>query len=76
MTSSRTGVDPFFFQSEDVRNLEISGSEEDVLEAAVQLAVRAHGHRDTPALREELRFLLRDARKNWPASEASSAEKR
>jgi len=31
-----------------------------VLDIAVQHAVRSHGHVDTPALREQLRSMLRD----------------
>jgi predicted small metal-binding protein len=34
--------------------------EEELLDAAVQHAVRVHGHRDTPELRAQLRTLFRD----------------
>ena len=41
-------------------DLAMSGSEEHVLEAAVTHAVTAHGHDDTPELREEIRGALKD----------------
>jgi len=41
----------------------ISGEEEEVLDLAVRHAVDSHGYRDTPALREQLRLMLRDERK-------------
>ena len=41
----------------------ISGNEEEVLNIAVQHSVDSHGYRDTPALREQLRALLRDDRR-------------
>ena len=36
-----------------------SSNEEAVLNRAIQYAVESHGYRDTPALREHLRSLLR-----------------
>lgn len=41
-------------------DLYMSGSEEHVLGAAVTHAVTAHGHEDTPELREEVRKMLED----------------
>jgi predicted small metal-binding protein len=41
-------------------DLAMSGSEEHLLNAAVNHAVTAHGHEDTPQLREELREGLKD----------------
>lgn len=41
--------------------LRIEGTEEEVLEAATQHAVTAHGHTNSPELREQLRALLKDA---------------
>jgi predicted small metal-binding protein len=40
--------------------LKISGTEEEVLEAAVQHAVSAHGHTNTAELKEQLRRSLKD----------------
>lgn len=41
-------------------DLYISGNEEHVLEAAVEHAVKSHGHTDTPELREQIRASLTD----------------
>ena len=38
----------------------ISGTEEEVLDAAVAHAVASHGHQNTPELREEIRGGLED----------------
>jgi hypothetical protein len=45
--------------SEKGCTLTISGEEEEVLRAAVMHAVDAHGHRDTPEFREQLRGALK-----------------
>lgn len=41
-------------------SLKISGTEEEVLEAAVQHAVSAHGHENTSELRDQIRQSLRN----------------
>jgi hypothetical protein len=41
--------------------LSIEGTEEEVLEAATQHAVTAHGHTNSPELKEQIRTLLKDA---------------
>jgi predicted small metal-binding protein len=46
--------------SEKGCSLRISGTEAEVLEAAVQHAVSAHGHANTAELREQLRQSLKD----------------
>ena len=46
--------------SEKNCSLKISGTEEEVLEAAVHHAVSAHGHENSPELREQLRQALKD----------------
>jgi predicted small metal-binding protein len=46
--------------SEKNCSLKISGTQEEVLEAAVQHATSAHGHENTPELREQLRKSLKD----------------
>lgn len=46
--------------SESGCTLRIEGTEEEVLEAATQHAVTAHGHTNSPELREQLRALLTD----------------
>ncbi len=40
--------------------LRISGEEEEVVRMASLHAVDAHGHQDTPELREQIRGLLKD----------------
>jgi predicted small metal-binding protein len=48
------------YPSEQNCSLTIAGTEQEVLDAAVQHAVSAHGHTDTPELREQLRGMLKD----------------
>jgi predicted small metal-binding protein len=45
--------------SEKRCTLTIAGEEDEVLRAAVMHAVDAHGHRDTPEFREQLRDALK-----------------
>ena len=40
--------------------LSIEGTEEEVLEAATQHAVTAHGHTNSPELREQIRTIMKD----------------
>ena len=56
----RTYIDCRDHPSEKNCSLKISGTEDEVLTAATQHAVAAHGHDDTPELREQLRGLLQD----------------
>jgi predicted small metal-binding protein len=46
--------------SENNCSLKISGTEEEVLDAAVEHAVSVHGHRESAELRQELRSMLKD----------------
>ena len=46
--------------SESGCDLAMSGSEEHLLKAAVTHAVTAHGHEDTPELREQLRAAFKE----------------
>jgi predicted small metal-binding protein len=46
--------------SENGCDLAMAGSDEHVLNAAVIHAVSAHGHDDTPQLREQIREILKD----------------
>jgi len=57
----RKVADCRLYASENACTLRIEGTEEEVLEAATQHAVTAHGHTNTPELREQLRALLKDA---------------
>jgi predicted small metal-binding protein len=57
---ARKYIDCREMPSENNCDLAMSGSEEHVLNAAVTHAVTAHGHEDTPELREELRGALKN----------------
>jgi predicted small metal-binding protein len=46
--------------SENNCDLAMAGSEKHIVEAAAIHAVTAHGHEDTPELREEIRGALKD----------------
>jgi len=58
--ATRKSIDCRDYPSEKNCSLKISGSEEEVLDAAVQHAVSAHGHRNSAELRGEIRSLLKD----------------
>ena len=57
----RKALDCRLHPSEKGCTLRIEGTEEELLEAATQHAVTAHGHTNSPELREQLRTLLKDA---------------
>ena len=57
---NRKVADCRLYPSESGCTLRIEGTEEEVLEAATQHAVTAHGHTNSPELREQLRTLLKD----------------
>ena len=46
--------------SENGCDLTMAGSDEHVLDAAVIHAVTAHGHQDTPELRDQIEGILKD----------------
>jgi hypothetical protein len=46
------------FESDNSCSLTIIGEENEVMDAAVQHAVSAHGHEDTPALRGQVQSML------------------
>ena len=56
----RKFIDCREFPSEKNCSLKISGTEEEVLDMAVQHATLSHGHENHPELREEIRKLLKD----------------
>ena len=56
----RKSVDCREFPSEKGCTLKLSGTEDEVLDAAVQHAAAVHGHEDTPEFREQLRSMLKD----------------
>ena len=61
MKEKRKVIDCRWFPSENDCTLVISGTEEEVLKAAADHAIRSHGEKDTRKLREGLRHLLKDA---------------
>jgi predicted small metal-binding protein len=60
MAAQRKSIDCRNHPSEKNCSLKISGAEEEVLDAAVQHAVSAHGHEKSPELREQIRSMLKD----------------
>jgi len=58
--SQRRVADCRRFPSDKDCSLTISGTENEVLDAATQHAVATHGHEDSPELREQIRGLLED----------------
>jgi hypothetical protein len=60
MAGARKVIDCRRFPSDRNCTLEISGTEDEVLEIATIHAVQAHGHQNSPELREQLRSLLED----------------
>jgi predicted small metal-binding protein len=58
--ATRKSIDCRDHPSEKNCSLKISGTEEEVLDAAVQHAVSAHGHGNSAELRGEIRSLLKD----------------
>jgi len=59
--ANRKSIDCRDYPSEKNCSLKISGTEEEVLDAAAQHAASAHGHQSTPQLREQLKSMLKDA---------------
>jgi len=60
MAGNRKSVDCRDYPSEKNCSLKISGTEEEVLDAAVQHAVSVHGHENSPALRQQIKSMLKD----------------
>lgn len=59
--SERKFIDCREYPSESGCTLRLEGSEEEVLDAAVNHAISKHGHPDDPELREQIRKLLKPA---------------
>jgi len=60
MAAQRKSIDCRDYPSEKNCSLKISGTETEVLDAAVRHAVSAHGHQNTPELREQIKSILKD----------------
>jgi predicted small metal-binding protein len=62
MAAQRKSIDCRDYPSGKNCSLKISGTEEEVLDAAVQHAASVHGHANTPELREQIKSMLKDER--------------
>ncbi len=60
MPAQRKSIDCRDYPSEKNCSLKISGTEDEVLDAAVQHAASAHGHEQTPELREQIKSMLKN----------------
>lgn len=58
--AQRKSIDCRDYPSEKNCSLKISGTEQEVLDAAVQHAVSAHEHENTPELRGQIKSMLKD----------------
>jgi predicted small metal-binding protein len=61
MAEQRKSIDCRDYPSERNCSLNISGTEDEVLDAAAQHAASVHGHENTPQLREQIRSMLKDS---------------
>ena len=59
--AQRKSIDCRDYPSDKSCTLRISGTEQEVLEAAVQHATSAHSHKDPKELREQLKTMLKDS---------------
>ena len=60
MASNRPSLACRNYPSEKNCSLKLSGTEEEVLDAAVQHAASVHGHENSPELREQIKSMLKD----------------
>jgi hypothetical protein len=56
-------IDCRLHPSEKNCTLSIEGTEAEVLEAATQHSITAHGHTNSPELREQIKTIMKDADK-------------
>jgi hypothetical protein len=59
--AERKSIDCRDYPSEKNCSLKMSGTEQEVLDAAVQHAISAHGHKDPTELHEQLKSMLKDS---------------
>ncbi len=59
-SSNRKSIDCRNYPSDKNCTLKMSGTEKEVLDAAVQHAVSAHGHANSPELRNQIKSMLKD----------------
>ena len=60
MAARRKSIDCRDYPSEKNCSLKISGTEDEVLDAAVEHAVSAHRHENSPELRDQIKSMLKD----------------
>ena len=60
MAGQRKSIDCRDYPSEKNCSLKMSGTEEEVLDAAVQHTVSVHGHENSPELRDQIKSMLKD----------------
>jgi predicted small metal-binding protein len=60
MAAQRKSIDCRDYPSEKNCSLKISGAEQEVLDAAVQHAVSAHGHENSTELRDQVKSMLKN----------------
>jgi predicted small metal-binding protein len=58
--AGRKSIDRRDHPSEKNCSLKISGREDEVLDTAVQHTVSAHGHKNSPELRQQIKSTLKD----------------
>jgi predicted small metal-binding protein len=58
--ADRKSIDCRDYPSENNCSLKISGTENEVLDTAVQHAVSVHGHANSPELRDQIKSMLKD----------------
>lgn len=59
-SAQRKVVDCRLYPSEKNCTLTISGTEDEVIQAATEHAISTHGHEDKPELREQIRSIMID----------------
>ena len=59
--AQRKSIDCRDYPSEKNCSLKMSGTEQELLDAAVQHAVSAHGHKNSPELRDQIKSMLKDS---------------
>jgi predicted small metal-binding protein len=59
--AQRKSIDCRDYPSEKNCSLKMSGTEQEVPDAAVQHAVSAHGHKNSPELRDQIKSMLKDS---------------
>ena len=60
---NRKVIDCRIHPSEKGCTLSIEGTQDEVLEAATQHSITAHGHTNSPELREQLKGIMKDVEK-------------